>query len=639
MSYREDRVIRDGWGNLWGGVDSGRASNLLDDNQCGFAVNLTLRGGYPETRPPFVTPKLSFAVTAIKTHWASKETQGAKYFAPTQGSPLIVAMIGGRLFVIDVLDDFAVSEITPQGQTPTTGSFISPPIGVSQTVPVTDSAKIFIGMQVTIGDGLYTVTGNSVNILTLRNETATAGQSIATGTPVLYPDPNPESRPQAWMAQADKWLVVQDGQSGPILFDGAIVRRAAHDEVPTGTAMVFNEEIGRLAVGLQTNEIVIGDILDPIKFTENTYANEGGPFRIPKQHGQITGATMLANQDRSNGQGAMLFFTDQCITAFNLPPNRAQWKNVQFPLQITMPIHGAKSHHSIQNVNGDVFYRAKDGLRSFALTRQQFTQWGNTPISRELGRVLDNDDRKLLRFATSCLFDNRLLFSAMPRNGRYGAYHEGICVLDFEGVSAMNRVPPRFDGLWTGIKPQHFVVGNFGGEDRCFVFARSAEGGTELWEILREGNFDGDDGRITSWIESRGLDFKKPFELKNLAGFEMWVDKVSGEVEFDLKHKADAGPCWANWGPKKICQTNKDCDTEADVCKTVSTYRPGHRSRLGFGQPPDENENTVDLRPMRLGYLHELRLQWTGRARVKWALAKAIQVPEDANPPIETEES
>lgn len=637
--YREN-TLRDGWSNLWGGVDSGRASNLLNGNQCAFLVNATLRGGYPETRPPFVTPKLRFAFSDIETHWDSKECQGAKYFAPTEGDPLIVASIGGRLFKIDVLNGFQVSEITPQKETRTSSSFIAPPVGVSQTVPVVNSGSIFVGMLVTIGDGLYTVTVNAANILTLRNETATAGVNIATDSPVLYPDPNPENRPQAWMAQADEWLVVQDGKSGPILYNGTVVRRSAvSGEVPTGTAMVFNEEIGRLCVGLVTNEIAIGDITNPITFTETGYAAEGGKFRIPRQYGAITGACMLANQDRANGQGAMLFFTESGISAFNLPPNREQWKNVQFPLQITMPIFGATSHHSIINVNGDVFYRGKDGVRSFALTRQEFAQWGNTPMSRELGRVLDSDDRSLLRFASSCLFDNRLLFTAMPRKGRYGAYHEALAVLDFEGVSRINRVPPRWDGIWTGIKPQHIVVGSFGGEDRCFVFARSDSGGVQLWELLREGNFDGDEGRITCWLESRGLDFGKPFELDRLDGFEMWVDKVVGEVEFDLKHKADAGPCWADWGTKKICQSFKDCADDSGECKTLKTYRPGHRSRLGFGQPKDDTENTVDNRPMRVGYMHELRLQWTGRARIKSCIAKASRIPEDANPPIETEEA
>lgn len=638
--YIESKIVRDGWTNLWGGVDSGRASNLLDPNQGAFAVNVTMRGAYPETRPPFVTPKLVFDAAEMLAYWATHETQGAHYFAPTQRGPLLVVSIGGRIFTIDVLNKFQVSEITPLKSTLLTSGFTSPPIGVSQSVPVVSGAGIQIGMQVTIGDGRYTVSGNTVNILTLRNETATAGVAIATNTPLLFPDVNPEIRPQAWMAQADKWLIIQDGQSAPILYDGALVRRSAvTGEVPTGTAMKFNEEIGRLCVALTTNEIEIGDITDPIKFTEDTYLNEGGKFRIPKQFGPITGACMIANQDRTNGQGAMLFFTEESITAFNLPPNREQWKSVQFPLQLIMPIPGATNHHSIVNVNGDVFYRGKDGLRSLALTRQDFGQWGNTPLSRELGRVLDMDDRKLLRFAVSTLFDNRLLFSCMPRKGRYGCYHEALGVLDFEGVSAIkNRVPPRFDGIWTGIKPQHIVTGNFGGEERCFIFARSESGGTQLWELLRRGNFDGDEGRIVSWIESRALDFKKPFELKKLDGFEMWIDNVVGEVHFDLKHKADVGPCWKDWGTKKVCQSFKDCDTEANSCKTVTSFRPGYRSRLGFGQPPDEND-TVDNRPMRVGYLHEVRLEWRGRARVKWALAKAALIPEDANPPVETEES
>lgn len=639
--YREPKILRDGWANLWGGVDSGRAPNLLERNQFAFGVNVTVREGFPETRPPFVTPKLSFANTEYQDWWADHETQGAEYFAPTEGDPMIVASIGGRLFAIDVLDRFKVRDITPSLETRTTGAFISPPISASVTVTVQDSGKVKVGMTVRIGDGEYAVTNNAANILTLTNVTATAGQPIGIGTPVIYPDANPENLPTAWMEQAEQWLIVQDGKSAAIRYNGTEVRRSGPaGEVPTGTAMVYNEEIGRLCVALPTNEIAIGDITDPIKFTETTYLNEGGKFRIPRRHGFITGACMLANQDRSNGQGAMLFFTEGTITGFALPPNREQWKNLQYPVQITMPIKGTTSHHSLVNVNGDVFYRGEDGFRSFALTRQDFNQWGNTPLSRELGRVLDFDDRKLLRFAASCLFDNRLLFTAAPRKGRYGAYHEMLCVLDFEGVSRIKRLPPRWDGVWTGIQAQHFVTGNFGGEERCFIFGRNPEtGGVQLWELLKRGDFDGDEGRIQCTIESRALDFGTPFQMTKLDGFEMWVDKVVGTVDFDLKHKADLGPCWADWGTKTICQKHKDCSDTGDGCRTVHSYRPGHRSRLGFGQPPDENENTVDNRPMRFGYQHELRLQWLGRARVKWALAKAIQVPEEANPPVETDET
>lgn len=631
-------TLKDGWTNTLGGIDSGRATNLIDKDTLAFAVNATMREGYAETRPPFIKPKLVNDTDEIATWWAANETQGADYYAPVDKNPLLVVSIGGRIFKVDVLDSFRVEEITPTGSTTTVNSFISPTIGSNVSVTVTLADLIRVGMPLTIGDGDYTVISKANNVLTLRNDTATSGKSIPNPTTVVYLDPNPKNLPQAWMEQADEWLVVQNGKSAAFLYDGAIRRRATSREVPTGTAMVFNEEIGRLCVGLPTNEVAIGDITNPIEFTETEYLNEGGKFRIPRKFGKITGACMLANQDRSNGQGAMLFMTTKGITAFNLPPNRNLWKALTYPPQINMPIKGSTSHGSIVVVNGDVFYRSTDGVRSFALTRQDFAQWWNTPASREMARVLRTDDQKLLPFASAALFDNRLLFTVMPRMGRYAAYHRGMGVLDFDGVSSMGaKSKPRYDGVWTGIHPTHIVTGEFGGEERCFAFTRGTEGGVELWEILRKGDFDGDEGAITWWFETRALwghpSDQHQFEIKRLESFEMWVDRVAGTVNFDLKYRPDQYPCWYDWDTKSVCQKFKDCDEEDDVCKVVTSYRAGYRSRLAFGQPPDTDEST-DNKPSRHGYMFELRVQATGRARIKWGLVKATRQPEAATPEV-----
>lgn len=639
--YIEPRNIRkDGWTNTLGGVDSGRSANLLLKNQIAFAVNASLRGGYVENRPAFVKPALSFSGDDIPDWWANNEAQGAGYFAPVDKNPLIVLSVGGRLFKIDVLNGFETADITPKGQTESSTSFITPPIGSTVTVTVTNADRVRTDMPVTIGDGDYTVVSKANNILTLRNETATAGVSIANPSPLLWLDPNPKNRGQVWMEQADKWLVIQDGQSAAITYDGSDIKRALPGNgVPTGTAMVFNEEIGRLCVALPTNEVAVGDIDNVISFTETGYLHEGGKFKIPRKYGKITGANMLANQDRANGQGAMLFHTEGGITAFNLPAARDSWKSLSYPVQINMPIKGSTNHSSIVNVNGDVFYRGRDGLRSFALTRQEFSQWGNTPISRELRRILDTDDPKLLKFSSSVLFDNRVLFTVSPRLTRYSAYHEGLGVLDFEGVSAMGeRSRPRYDGVWTGIKPTHLVVGDFGGEERCFAFSRNEAGGVELWEILRTGDFDGDDGRIEWWMEGRAMDFGNPMEMKRLESFEMWIDRVFGEVSFDLKYRADQYPCWFDWDTKNVCQKNKDCRANIGECITVKSYRQGYRSRQAFGQPPDTDEN-VDNKPSRNGYMFELRVACTGRARIKWGLAKATAIPEAVNPEVEETEA
>lgn len=635
MAYKEPNVLRDGWVNTLGGVDSGRATNLLQKNQLAFAINASLRGGYAECRPPFVQPTLTFPTDEVRDWWGENEAQGGFYIQLLDQSAMVIAMVGGRLFRIGV-DNFVVDEITPTLQTTSSTSFISPPEGTTVTVTVSSSDKIRVNLPVVIGDGNYMVTAKANNVLTLRNDTATAGESIANPSPVTFLDPNPKNIGKTWMEQADKYLIIQDGKSAAIIYDGVSTKRATVDQVPTGTAMVFNEEIGRLCVALPNNEVAIGDILDPIKFTETGYLNEGGKFKIPRKFGKVSGACMLANQDRSNGQGAMLFFTPKGITAFNLPPNRDTWKSLNYPVQINMPIRGAKS--SVTNVNGDVFYRATDGLRSFALTRQEFGSWGNTPVSRELGRVLDRDDQKLLQFGSAVLFDNRLLFTVAPHPTRYAAYHNGLGVLDFDVLSGMrDKQPPVYDGVWTGLKITHLVASDFG-DERCFAFTRNDAGGTGVWEVLRRGDFDGDDGRIEWSVESRALDFGNPMELKRLDSFEMWVDRVFGEVNFTLSYRPDQYPCWLDWDNRQVCQKQKDCSESMDGCTPVSTFRPGYRCRQAFGQPPDTDES-IDNKPARNGYMFELRVACTGRARIKWGMAKAARQAESATPEIQETET
>lgn len=643
MAKNEVHVLQDGWSNTLGGVDSTRAPNLLGKNVLAFAVNATLRGGHAETRPPFVRLKLNFDTEEIEEWWESQHVQVADYFQPDQNNPLIIASIGGRIFEVDILDGGRVSEITPTKETSTVNIiWITPPLGTSGTLEVADASLIQVGLPILLLDGVVKVTAKTNNVLTYTNLTANGGVIIPIGTPIYFLDVNPTILPQAWTEVADKYFLLQDGQSACFVYDGATNRRAdiTTHEVPTGTVMVFNEEIGRLCVAIPDNQIAIGDVLggptSVLKFTENTYMNEGGPFRIPKKYGRITGGTMVANLDRANGQGAMLFTTERGITAFNLPANRDTWKTVSYPVQINMPIKGAMSDDSLLPVNGDVFYRGRDGLRTVAMTRQEFGgRWGNVPLSRELGRILDWDDQYLLRFSSSVVFDNRLLFTVTPQpDGHGSAYWNGLGVLDLDVLSTMgDQLPPVYDGIWSGVKPVKMVTGEFAGNERCFMFTRNASGGVELWEILKRGNFDGDDGRIVSWIETRAMDCAVPLELKRLSDCELWVDRVAGTVDFNLKYRSDQYPCWFDWGTKQRCQKHKDCDEETADC-TVSTFRPGYRSRMAFGQPPDTDE-TTDNKPARNFYNAQLRLQWTGRARIKWGLIKATRIAEAATQKVD----
>lgn len=577
--------------------------------------------------------ELNFPSDEMETWFSQHTLQGWKNYYPPEHDAVMVQSIGGRIFIISPLEDFAVKEITPLAVTTISGAAVSPATGSTITVTVSSADKMEINLPATIGDGTYNIDSILNNSVTLTNVTATPGVAIAAGAILSFLDRNSTDRPLVWMEQAEEWLVIQDGLNAPILHNGSTTRRANKiaNEVPTGTVMVYNEEIGRLCVCVQGNEIAIGDIVggptSVISFTETDYLAEGGRFRIPRKFGNVTGAIMMTNLDRSNGQGAMLFFAERGISAFNLPPTRSLWKSLNYPPQVNMPIrYGAMAQDSIVTANGDVFYRAKDGIRSFIMAIREFGKWGNVPLSREMDRVLKLDDQRLLKFSSAVLFDNRLLMTCSPRPLNGTAFHGGFVVLDFDLISSMGESSrPVYDGLWTGIQPLKILTGEFDGEERCFIFSKTEGGGVELWEQLKKGNFDGDDGRIQMVIESRSMDSTKPDALKKAEAFELWIDRVAGPTDIELKFRPDEHPCWTLWKQRSVCQTIKDCD--AEICGIPANYRPSYRTRLGFGSPPESCESS-DRKPMTLGYTTQVKLTITGRCRVKMALFRSSIQPE-----------
>jgi hypothetical protein len=639
MAVVDRNIRRDGLLSALGGQDSGRAPVLLRPDQLSFCANVTLRGGFPDNRPPFFQHGLNFENLEQARWFRENRLQGGKAYYAQNGRTMLFASVGGRFFSIDVQDDFAVSEITPTGTTTTSAIFVAPAIGASVLIQVADGSKVFSGYPVLVGDKQYIVTSVTGNDVTATNQDDTPGAVRGASTLVTYLDPNDPNQPIVWFEQAQEWMVGQNGLDPAFLYNGVSRRSDPSKEVPVGTAMVFNEEIQRLCVAVNGNQVAIGDIAggptSVITFSENTYLNEGFPFQVPMKYGKIVGMTMIANLDRSNGQGPMLAFAERGISTFNLPAARATWKNLTYPVQINMPLrYSATSHNSIVDVNGDVFYRAKDGLHSFAYAIREFGagRWGNKSQSREMNRILKKDTEKLLRYASGILFDNRLLFTASQKPTANGIAHRVIAALDFDLINSLREdAAPVYEGVWVGMQPSLMLTGEFDGEERAFVFAINASGHNELWEILKEGAFDNKNIRITSIIESRAMTSGNPIEMKRLKAFELYVENAQGLITVDLKWKPDSYPCWFDWRTGEICFTHEDCTDDPLVCKTLATFKPGYRTRLGFGTPPDLCES-LDNKPARLGYDHQIRLTWMGKMGIRKFVVKCEAISETEYP-------
>ena len=456
---------------------------------------------------------------------------------------------------------------------------------------------------------------------------------------------NPSNLSHAWMVQAEKYLPIQDGSSLPLVWDGALLRRAnpvasGGSEFPVGCMMEVNN--GRLWVVLPGRRTfwagdlaysVTGTAADMLGGTENQFLNGGGEFVMPTTAGFITAMKTVAVQDTVVGQGPLQVFGETGTASMNVPFDRETWQFLRSPIETqSLLSSGPRSNAGVAVVNGDLWYRAGDGVRSFMMARRDHGSWVNTPLSSEMTRVLGRDDGHLLPFGSAAMFDNRLLVTVSPYRATYdsvayGVAHRGLAALDFDPVSGMfNREQPAWEGIWTGLKILHILTLKCYGVDRCFIFALNGCHQIELWELSKDKVFDNLDDRIEWVVETRGMGFSDKGEiLKQLARAERWFDRVSGVVDYDIKFRPDQFWGWLDLDSGSVCATTDLCSPPGCLPSSPQLqYRPRKLSAA-----PDDACDAAANRPYRNAFEFQFKLTVDGSARLRRFRAVATEVAED----------
>lgn len=449
-------------------------------------------------------------------------------------------------------------------------------------------------------------------------------------------DLNQPDAPHAWFQQAEQWLVAQDGITRPYLYNGSISRRSdPNTEVPVGGPMAYGK--GRLWVA-RDNLYFGGDLVDTqttgvdsvIQFTENDYLAEGGAFAVS---GTITGMAFGANLDTSLGDGDLLVCTSDNVYAFNAPVDRTTWKNLSYPIQrFAMLKYGSMNHEGISVVNGDLLFRSQIGVMSLKYARRDFEGWGNSPISSEVVRGLENDTESRLYACSSTTFDNRFLMTILPQKDTgHGVWHMGLVALDFFTVSGIRKdFSPAWEGAWTGLRILRIITLTVNKVDRCFIFALNADDEIELWELTKKSKFDRDgtdDVRIKWVVEGKSYAFGKPDSPKRLLRGDVWFDDVTGEVSMTSRFRSDLGPCWTNWSRWTACTKYRDCDpVEAPDCQVPLSYKGQVRSQIALPSPPEVSTPEGSL--SHTGYDIQWRLEFEGHLRMKRIKLTAVDQPD-----------
>lgn len=579
----------DGFNSVPLGINSGIPADQLVDGQFSWAQNMTFRNQKPTTRPPFVKRPLKFLNSdgaldgTLRANFQTKIFQGASGF---ERRNQIVVSIGGRMFRIrpDVWD---VLEVTPFVQ-------------------------------------------------------RLAGPQYFPSNPNLY---------RAWFCEAENWIIRQDNQSAPWIYDGASSRVSdsmgvnGTKEVPVGNAMVYSQ--GRIAVALTTGRTFsIGDIvggpsgtaindrLDAVlKSVENDLILTGGSFNIPINAGPITSFRPVAQVDTSTGQGPTQIFTDSAIFSLNTPTDRTTWKTVTYPIQTFSVIEaGATSDRATDVVNGDIWMRSSDGVRSFQVARRDFGSWVNSPQSSEVIRALEFDDKSLLAFASSAYFENRRLMTTRPyRNFGHGVVHRGLVVIDFTPVSYLgSSTRPNWEGIWCGLNILQIVSFKINRIARCFIFSLNPQNEIELWELMKDGIEDYDGTRsvpIVSFIETRAFNFQdNAYQMKKLQKAWVWFTDLQGPLTTEVFYKSNQDPAWHPWHNWILAAKKETCNLTG--CAVPKNLRPQYRRPYLLPTPENECDDETHT-PNNLGEKFQAKFKFTGHVRLDQMIISASAEQED----------
>jgi hypothetical protein len=375
-----------------------------------------------------------------------------------------------------------------------------------------------------------------------------------------------------------------------------------------------------------------------LKVTENTFLFEGGSFKVPGAGQQITAMQFVALLDASLGQGPLQVFTKENVFSCNAPVDRATWQSLTNPILSEALIgSGASGQDAVIRVNGDLIFRSPNpnGIRSLLMARLDFNQWGNTPNSREMTRLLSVDNLAGLLFVSGIQFDNRVLMTASPVQGNQGVYFKSMVALNLDPNSSLaGKDASIYDGMWTGLNIFKVMSASFNGNQRSFAFSwNSVSGNIELNELLPTGSGTFDSGTVPIvWsFESPVLFLQvkdKPyFDLLKMQDGEIYVSDLvpASTTHFKVELRPDFSSCWYPW-------------TEFDVCCDSTSNVNQYRTRLGLGRPTEDECNTVEDTPSNIARWFQVRITVTGHCVFQGAKFMASIEPDSefAQPACET---
>lgn len=558
--------------------------------------------------------------------------------------------------------------------------------GITQRPGIEYLCTVVGGSQLYQGGWLYNPIGDSNphlmlsisgNIYRVRVDTNNSVQNLTTLQPVDFRGKqiaNPPLEPQAYFTQSQEFMVIQAGDFGkpgapifvapngkayvgtnPLFYDGVQIWRSKGiftvapsnpnnmNELPPATTMTdYQGHIWYATDNIFTAGDIVGDQASGtaayiyrdavLKVSENPLALGGDGFALPTNARTIRAMRSPIELDATFGQGNMMIGTRNSIYRIQVPTNRAAWiaatANNQPLLTLAQQKFGFLGDRALVSHNSDIFYKSMDGTRSFALALRYFNEWGNVPISRNVDRLEQFNDRSLMKYSSGIEMDNRIIFTELPYQSPVGPAFTALSVLDLDLISTIQeKRAPAWDGAWQGLDILQLFEGDFGGLQRAFAVVYARKDSTiQIWEISNSNRFENNDNRVMWVAEFPSYNWQRDNELKTLEGGDIFIDRLFGQVVIRVEYRIDSDPCWRLWHVFEQCAARSSCeDTQNPACYPAQEIPYGEQFRSSLTLPaPTIGCETMTGRPANVGYQFQVRLIITGFCRIRGILLHAI---------------
>lgn len=564
------------------GIDASVDPSYLESSLLAKAVNRQFRGGFNQTRPPFIHKQFVFADPADEPIVKYGNVQGACFYKKTRVGRVdcLVASIAGVIFRFSLVNEkFLV-----------------------QRVFTGNNAQCLHTWFCQAQDWLYIQNGIDKPVFwegvipsTARYSNFPDQKEMPIGTLMVY-------------------------AFGRVFVSDAFDQVAASDVIyGTGFTITSNTQ----------------------NFTENTYWNEGGSFGMPTNLGHITGLTVTPAQRQGStwGQGVVLVLGEDGAQAIDASVDRTQWKNAQVQ-SISLMGAGCIAPGSVCNINNQTIFKSDDGLSVYQnLLLDQNSSLSFGKFSQATNIWIDEETPSLRRYNSTIIINNRVLSTVSPwvegptdsSNGNH-RYHRGMICLDLDrSAERLNGQAMAWDGLWTGIRPTALVNGRFDGVKRGFAFSFDADGQNRIYEIGGTGINDQVDGADvqTKWFyTSKRWDWSSSqtsngFELKKIVGGELHISDVKDRITIAADYRSDNRPDWNSlmgdtlFGPKL-----EDFAFSSPRYKRFKFLTPSDKCKVG------------ESRPAAHGLTHQVMISGAGRVKIDRLRVASAPGGNDPNIPV-----